>query len=286
MSGRKRQRNDSANIVAESAAKRTKVSEGTNELAHQAAHHRHFFHIEAPVRRVFKPFVIFFLICCLSWDGKNPSLFLAGGISGCSDWQASVAEAFASLCPDLVLLNPRRKNFNVSDDSESVKQIHWEFEHLRKASAILFWFPHETLCPITLFELGQWSVLAGVLGKRLFVGCDPKYLRRVRSLVIFVSWAISNSFSGGRGNPTVTCLPDCSRCGFVESAFGSGRGVVFEGQPENRSGLYCAMIILAVLYIKCTAPVKTRPRVTAARQWAMGLAKRVIPCFNLRFCAV
>ena len=47
--------------------------------------------------------------------------------------------------------------------------------HLRLANAIAFWFPPETLCPITLFELGAWSMT----DKPLFVGVDPKYQRRL-----------------------------------------------------------------------------------------------------------
>lgn len=45
---------------------------------------------------------------------------------------------------------------------------------LRDADAILFWFPCETLCPITLYELGAWSMS----DKPLFVGVHPAYQRR------------------------------------------------------------------------------------------------------------
>ena len=44
---------------------------------------------------------------------------------------------------------------------------------MRLASAIAFWFPPETLCPITLFELGAWSMT----NKLLFIGVDPRYQR-------------------------------------------------------------------------------------------------------------
>eukprot|EP01122_Echinamoeba_exundans_P010252 TRINITY_DN3795_c0_g1_i1.p1 TRINITY_DN3795_c0_g1~~TRINITY_DN3795_c0_g1_i1.p1 ORF type:complete len:217 (-),score=8.50 TRINITY_DN3795_c0_g1_i1:214-864(-) len=150
-------------LPLEPVLKKTKTVDHDNEVEHLAAHHRHFFHIEAPTE----------------WDGTGPSIFLAGGISNCADWQSKLAEKFANDCPNLVLLNPRRKNFDVADHSESERQIKWEFNHLRKASAILFWFPSETLCPITLFELGQWSALAALSGKSLFVGCDPQYQRKM-----------------------------------------------------------------------------------------------------------
>jgi hypothetical protein len=46
--------------------------------------------------------------------------------------------------------------------------------HLRRATARLFWFPSETLCPIALFELGCCTRS----DEPLFVGVDPTYRRR------------------------------------------------------------------------------------------------------------
>ncbi|MGE3809463.1 MAG: hypothetical protein AB7K24_32770 [Gemmataceae bacterium] len=43
-----------------------------------------------------------------------------------------------------------------------------------KADAIMFWFPCETLCPITLFELGKWVAT----DKKLFIGHHPEYQRK------------------------------------------------------------------------------------------------------------
>ena len=106
------------------------------------------------------------------YEGTAPSLFLAGGISGTGNWQQSVVEMLAGT--DLVLLNPRRRRFPISDPSAAEQQIGWEFRHLRRASARLFWFPPETLCPIALYELGAWTVMPGPL----FVGTDPRYARR------------------------------------------------------------------------------------------------------------
>ena len=101
-----------------------------------------------------------------------PSVFLAGGISGCDPWQPRMAERLSPL--DLVVLNPRRKHFPIDDPSAAEGQIRWEFRHLRRATARLFWFPSATLCPITLYELGASSVAPGPL----FVGVDPAYARR------------------------------------------------------------------------------------------------------------
>ena len=104
--------------------------------------------------------------------GHEATLFLAGGITGCPRWQAEVIRQLADL--SLVLLNPCRANFRGATEVEAKAQIEWEFRHLRKATACLFWFPCETLCPIALFELGAWSMTR----KPLFVGTHLAYQRR------------------------------------------------------------------------------------------------------------
>jgi len=100
------------------------------------------------------------------------SLFLAGGITNCPDWQWRMKIALKDTV--IVLLNPRREDFPIGDPSAAEAQIKWEYEHLRKASMILFWFPKETLCPIVLYELGAWSMTS----KILFVGVHPNYKRK------------------------------------------------------------------------------------------------------------
>lgn len=100
------------------------------------------------------------------------SIFLAGGITNCPDWQRKIVELLEKT--DLTLLNPRRADFPIHDPNAAKEQISWEYRHLRKADGILFWFPCETICPIVLYELGQWSVMS----KPIFVGVHPKYLRR------------------------------------------------------------------------------------------------------------
>jgi hypothetical protein len=102
-----------------------------------------------------------------------PTLFIAGGITGAEDWHAKLLEELKD--ESLVVFNPKRKNFDTSDEEVEVQQITWEFLHIAKANAISFWFPPQTLCPITLFELG--SVLGEKTSKTVFVGCDPLYAR-------------------------------------------------------------------------------------------------------------
>jgi Nucleoside 2-deoxyribosyltransferase like len=120
---------------------------------------------------------------------RRCTIFIAGGISNCPDWQASAGdELYARVeatcassvqrlhSTEVVLVNPRRVEFDVSDPTASQFQIGWEHHHLTRADAILFWFPCETLCPITLYELGAWSMHPS---KPLFIGVHPGYARRL-----------------------------------------------------------------------------------------------------------
>lgn len=100
------------------------------------------------------------------------AIFLAGGITGVDDWQEGAAAALISSGQSV--LNPRRKDFPIDDPKAAAGQIAWEFDHLRKATKILFWFAADEVQPIALYELGAWSMT----DKPIFVGADPKYPRR------------------------------------------------------------------------------------------------------------
>ena len=103
---------------------------------------------------------------------EGNTVFLAGGITNCPDWQQEMRKLLHD--SDLILFNPRRAEFPIEDPNAAQEQIAWEYDHLRSADAILFWFPCETLCPIVLYELGAWTVS----GKPIFVGVHPDYARR------------------------------------------------------------------------------------------------------------
>jgi hypothetical protein len=105
-----------------------------------------------------------------AYQGNETSIFLAGGITGCPDWQQEMLTGLKDL--PLVIFNPRRAHF-LQHEEAAHEQILWEYRYLRKATAISFWFPEETLCPITLYELGAWSMT----NKKLFLGAHPRYQR-------------------------------------------------------------------------------------------------------------
>jgi hypothetical protein len=124
-------------------------------------------------------------------------LFLAGGITGCPDWQAEIVDRLSDI-EDLTILNPRRADFPIDDPSAAEAQITWEFRHLRQATLILFWFPKESICPIALYELGAWTVKPGF--RQLLVGVDPEYSRRqdvvIQTRLVHPDLRIDSSVSG------------------------------------------------------------------------------------------
>jgi hypothetical protein len=128
----------------------------------------------------------------------SPLVFLAGGITGCPDWQKEARAALEKhdgtgepLWP-CAILNPRREDFPMHDPDAAEEQITWEYQALRDADIILFWFCKETVQPIVLFELGatmerhyyqdeddeldtapekRWG------GDKLVIGIEPGYAR-------------------------------------------------------------------------------------------------------------
>lgn len=112
-------------------------------------------------------------------------IFLAGGITNCPNWQEDAINMINSakfnprITPDkYVILNPRRTSF-CANDFET--QVRWEFKALSKSTHVLFWFPKETLCPITLLELGKELSREGSYRRNVYnmhVGCHPDYERK------------------------------------------------------------------------------------------------------------
>ncbi len=106
---------------------------------------------------------------------KNVKLFLAGSITDCYDWQKQVIEQLKDI-NQLTIYNPRRLNFPINDPKAAEEQITWEYEHLKTAHVISFWFDKGSLGPITLYELGRWANCT--LKKRIVIGINPEYKRK------------------------------------------------------------------------------------------------------------
>lgn len=122
-------------------------------------------------------------------DGEI-TCFLAGGITGCPDWQSKVIEnleihdkTFPEQLDGLVVLNPRRKNFPIDDPDAAMEQITWEFNGLQKMDLFSMYFtsgPSDQ--PICMYELGRnvcrmMQRFPNDYPERILISCDPEYRR-------------------------------------------------------------------------------------------------------------
>jgi len=117
----------------------------------------------------------------------QPTVFLAGGITKCPDWQQTVIDKLADV-DDGVLLNPRRPNFPINDPNASREQITWEFNALARAHVFAMWFSNsDSDQPICMYELGRHLAIRELTNdmEHVLIGVEPGY-RRLRDVYIQV----------------------------------------------------------------------------------------------------
>lgn len=88
------------------------------------------------------------------------TVFLAGGITNCWEWQNKVIEMLQNekevSLDNLVIFNPRRKDFPINDPNASEEQIKWEFNMLEQCDIFSMYFcAGESDQPICMYELGR-----------------------------------------------------------------------------------------------------------------------------------
>lgn len=109
-------------------------------------------------------------------DFENKAIFLGGSITGAYDWQARAAQRLVEA--GFQVFNPRRRGYDKLIEGIEDEQIEWEYLHLEATLIHLYWFSHETLAPITLFELGCYLHSTLHDKKKLYVGTHPNYQRK------------------------------------------------------------------------------------------------------------
>lgn len=90
------------------------------------------------------------------WDYY--SIFLAGGITGCDNWQKVVQfELMRTFKNDpLLILNPRRDNFPINNPNAAEEQITWEFNALDYCDMFTMYFAGGSSDqPICMYEYGR-----------------------------------------------------------------------------------------------------------------------------------
>lgn len=93
------------------------------------------------------------------------SVFLAGGITNCPEWQDGLIRYLGELIGqfDVVVINPRQKNFPMGDQDAGLKQIEWEFKMLKHATVFSMWFSNaDSDQPICMYEFGRHLALRGL----------------------------------------------------------------------------------------------------------------------------
>jgi len=109
-------------------------------------------------------------------NNRNRKIFLAGGITNCPDWQKELIDKLKDI-NGITLYNPRRADFPIDDPNAAEEQITWEFNKLKEADMIVYWFSRGSLNPIVLYELGKWGFLSST-PKTTVIGIDPEYERK------------------------------------------------------------------------------------------------------------
>ena len=90
------------------------------------------------------------------------SVFLAGGISDCWNWQEAVINKLKEMeengydMRSLVVFNPRRPSFDVNNPGDTKAQINWESYWLDCCDIFSMYFCNsESVQPICMYELGR-----------------------------------------------------------------------------------------------------------------------------------
>ena len=118
---------------------------------------------------------------------KFPSVFLAGGITNCKDWQKKVIKELK--IHNISLFNPRQEHFDVSDINASFNQILWEFERLEKMDIFSIYFCNDNSDqPICMYELGRNIIrmqnrFPNDWEKRIVISVEDGYKRKADVLI-------------------------------------------------------------------------------------------------------
>lgn len=89
-------------------------------------------------------------------------IFLAGGITGCRDWQKECVEWLDEILYNngdrgVLVFNPRREKWDMNDPSAVFQQIDWEFRKLEAMDIFSMYFctSDTSVGPICFYELGR-----------------------------------------------------------------------------------------------------------------------------------
>lgn len=120
-------------------------------------------------------------------EDHNKTIFLAGGITNCPQWQEKVIKELEMLEPinaHATVFNPRRKDFSFNNTYEVYQQIKWEFDRLEQMDIFSMYFcDADSVQPICLYELGRNIVrmqnrFPNDWKDRIVISIEPGYTRK------------------------------------------------------------------------------------------------------------
>jgi len=119
------------------------------------------------------------------------TVFLAGGITNCENWQQKVIKYLQAFPDDqtenLVIFNPRRDAWPSSADTEEIRrQIHWEADYICHSDIFSMYFANTKKSdqPICFYELGKYADSRSVISYQAGFArpLDVKYQLEVRGI--------------------------------------------------------------------------------------------------------
>lgn len=132
------------------------------------------------------------------------SVFLAGGITNCKEWQKDVIEELKDC--NISIFNPRQEHFDITDKDASYKQIVWEFERLEKMDIFSMYFCNDNSDqPICMYELGRNIVrmqnrFPNDWEKRIVISVEEGY-KRAADVLIQTQLCANKLFIDNTGDP-------------------------------------------------------------------------------------
>lgn len=109
------------------------------------------------------------------------TIFLAGGITGCRDWQKETIEHLLKFVgrddTQVVVYNPRQENFDINNQNSTIDQITWEYHYLNKADIFSMYFAGgDQIQPICMYELGRYIK---PYGEGQVISTEKDYVRKM-----------------------------------------------------------------------------------------------------------
>ena len=132
------------------------------------------------------------------------SVFLAGGITNCENWQKQVIKELEF--ENISIFNPRQEHFDITDKNASFKQINWEFERLEQMDIFSMYFCNgNSDQPICMYELGRnilrmQNRFPNDWEKRIIISIEKEYKRK-QDVIIQTQLCASKIFVESDANP-------------------------------------------------------------------------------------